>query len=108
MHVGTVASFQSPADREPQITNRIPFVGLNADSSSLMEGTVKLKPYFASQPKWLLLGECIGAAMLIGIMDFNTSWEVSLFAFYGIPVFIASWYLGKLQGLLLGLVAGVV
>ncbi len=62
---------------------------------------MKLGAAFEKQPKWLVVAESILMIAIIGVCDYATSWEFSLFVFYGFPVFVASWYAGRKAGFLL-------
>ncbi len=81
---------------------------LNTAALPLMDRSVKPRFTFATQPRWLLLAECLLILTIVGMVDFLTSWEVSLFVFYGVPIFIASWYAGRLPGFSLAALAGCV
>ncbi len=89
------------------MTQGLPCAGLNSAVPQPMEGGVKLTSFFSKQPKWLLLTECVGATGAIGVLDRMTSWEVSLFVFYGLPIFVTSWYFGRLPGLIMAGLAGL-
>jgi signal transduction histidine kinase len=48
------------------------------------------------------------AVLLAGVLDFVTVPQVSLSVFYVLPVVVTAWYAGKRNGLLIGLLAGIV
>lgn len=62
---------------------------------------------FGSQPRWLLLVELYVVIVVLGLIDYQTTWELSLFVFYAIPIFAAAWYVDQRQGLLLATVGAV-
>jgi signal transduction histidine kinase len=68
---------------------------------------VKLNAAFSAQPKWLIIAEMVLLIGIIGFSDYATSWEVSLFVFYGVPIFIAAWQVGRPAGFALAFLAGV-
>ncbi|MFN0079064.1 MAG: ATP-binding protein [Prosthecobacter sp.] len=60
------------------------------------------------QPAWLALVLPLLLALLMGWLDYDTGWEVSLFIFYALPIFLAVWWSGSRAGLLIALLSGVV
>lgn len=66
---------------------------------------VKLQAAFSAQPKWLIIAEMVCLIGLIGVGDFVTTWEMSLFVVYGMPIFIATWLTGRHVGFVLAGVA---
>ena len=63
---------------------------------------------FAEQPKPLIVAEMACLTAGIGIVDFFTKWEVSLFVLYGIPIFAASWLASRRAGFGIAVLAGLV
>jgi signal transduction histidine kinase len=59
---------------------------------------------FGAQPRWLLLLELYVIIVLLGMVDYQTSWELSLFVFYAFPIFAAAWYADQKRALLLATV----
>lgn len=57
-------------------------------------------------PGWIF-AEMIGVILLIGLCDFETGYEVSLFIFYGAPIFAVGWACAKDLGILASLIAGL-
>jgi signal transduction histidine kinase len=47
-------------------------------------------------------------AVMIGWLDYSTGWEMSLFIFYALPIFIVVWHSGLLSGLVMTAICGVV
>lgn len=69
---------------------------------------MNLSPIFQYHPsKATTLGLGLGAIIILGILDFLTGYEVSMFVFYGIPIAVVGWLSGKKPGLLLALLAGL-
>jgi len=62
---------------------------------------------FGSQHRWLLLTELYLAIVVLGLIDYQTTWELSLFVFYALPIFAAAWYVGQRNGLLLATIGAV-
>lgn len=69
---------------------------------------MKLSTSFASQPRWVIVAEMAGLASAIGVVDYVTTWEVSLFVLYGIPIFIAAWLVSRRAGFGIALLSGIV
>ena len=46
--------------------------------------------------------------LVIGFIDYLTGYEVSLFIFYGIPIFVIAWVCAKKLSILVALLAGIV
>jgi signal transduction histidine kinase len=86
----------------------IPGSLLHGVTRLLDSGAMQLKSPFTTQPIWLVLTECFLLTGMIGTIDFFSSWEISLFVLYGLPIFIGSWYVGRVWGLCLGIVAGLI
>lgn len=47
---------------------------------------------FAKQSRWAVYTEAVAAVMVIGWVDWVTGREISLFAFYSIPIFLTVWF----------------
>jgi signal transduction histidine kinase len=61
-----------------------------------------------SPVRWLVLGLCLLGAGVIGILDVETGWELSLFVLYGIPIFFAVWYWTLPVGIVLSLTCTII
>jgi len=61
-----------------------------------------------SQSLWLTLGAMMIVTLVIGWLDYITGFEVTMFVFYGIPIFLAVWWAGYRVGLFIALLSGVV
>jgi signal transduction histidine kinase len=59
------------------------------------------------QPVWLALGLPSLSALLMGWLDYITGWELSLFIFYAVPIFLAVWWAGTRAGLFIAVISGV-
>jgi len=46
--------------------------------------------------------------MILGFIDYATGYEVSLFIFYGVPIFVIAWTWDKRHSILSALIAGIV
>ena len=51
------------------------------------------------QPRWLLVLEALTLLAVIGLIDYRTGWEWSLFAPYALPIVIATWGIGFRTGI---------
>jgi signal transduction histidine kinase len=69
---------------------------------------VKFIAGLANQPNWLIGIESLLLTLVIGFLDYMTSWEVSLFVFYGIPIFFVSWCIGRSFGIAFSVLAAAV
>src|SRR5829696_8510469 len=47
---------------------------------------------FAALPRWVSLGSAWVTAAVIGWTDYVTGMELSLFALYAVPIFMAVWF----------------
>jgi signal transduction histidine kinase len=54
-----------------------------------------LETFLRSQPKPVIAGIALVMIALISWVDSLTGWQISLGVFYGIPVLLVVWYLGK-------------
>ena len=52
-----------------------------------------------AQPLWLLFATGVLGVALIGWLDFATGWELSLFVFYALPIFVVVWYGNQALGI---------
>jgi signal transduction histidine kinase len=48
----------------------------------------------------------LGLAVLMAALDRATTWEVSLFVFYAVPIVLAVWWVGSLSGYAMAFVCG--
>jgi signal transduction histidine kinase len=69
---------------------------------------VKIQAAFAAQPKWLIVAEMVCITAAFGFAGYLTTFEVSTFSFYGIPIFIAAWHAGRRAGFGIALLCGIV
>lgn len=69
---------------------------------------MNLADVFQKQPRWLLVAEAFVLVLLIGLADFKTGYEVSLYVLYSIPILLAVWFLGKSAGLWISVFSAIV
>ena len=69
---------------------------------------VKFRNAFAAQPRWLIVAEMTCLLAAVGFVDYLTAWEVSLFAFYGVPIFGAAWLVSRRAGFGFALLSAIV
>jgi signal transduction histidine kinase len=62
---------------------------------------------FAQQPCAWIFAEMMVCLMVIGILDFITSYKIRLLPFYAGPIFTVAWFCGKRRGIPTALIAGV-
>lgn len=63
---------------------------------------------FGRQPRPWILAEMVAALLVIGLLDFASGYEIRLFPFYAVPIFVAAWFCDKKSGMLIGLIAGII
>lgn len=61
-----------------------------------------------SQSIWLTIGVMMIFTLVIGWLDHITGFEITLFVFYGIPIFLTVWWAGNRAGLFIAILSGVV
>jgi signal transduction histidine kinase len=61
-----------------------------------------------SQSVWITTALTMLCTLGIGWLDHITGFQVTLFVFYGIPIFLAVWWGGTKPGLFIALISGVV
>jgi signal transduction histidine kinase len=65
------------------------------------------KLFCQRSPGWIF-SDMIGLTLILGFIDYATGYEVSLFIFYGVPIFIVAWTWDKRHSILSALIAGIV
>ena len=65
------------------------------------------KLFFRKSSGWIL-GANVALALVIGFVDYFTGYEVSLFIFYGVPIFIVAWACDKERAILIALICGII
>lgn len=65
-----------------------------------------LKLFSRQSCAWIFV-EMIALVLVIGFIDYITGYEVSLFIFYGVPIFLIAWFCDKKLALLTALIAGI-
>ena len=63
---------------------------------------------FCRQSREWIFGEMIILSLVIGFFDYVTGYQISLFIFYGIPIFITAWGCDKKMSILMALIAGLI
>ena len=63
---------------------------------------------FSRQSTGWIFGEGVALVLVIGFIDYLTGYEVSLFIFYAVPIFITAWASDKERAILVALIAGIV
>lgn len=69
---------------------------------------MKFQSAFAAQPKWLIIAEMMCFTVAFGVAGYLTTYDVSTFSFYGIPIFVAAWNAGRRAGFGIAVFCGVV
>lgn len=69
---------------------------------------MKIVDGFARQPRGWILGEVAVALIVIGVLDFITSYEFRLLPFYAGPIFVAGWFFGIRLGIGTALVSALI
>src|SRR4051812_14049755 len=69
---------------------------------------MKLTKAFAQQSRTWILAEVAAALLVIGFLDFVTSYEFRLLPLYAGPIFVAGWYFGRGLGIGTALVSAVI
>jgi signal transduction histidine kinase len=64
----------------------------------LSNSTMKLGNVFARQPRGWILAEMVIALLVIGLLDFTTSYQFRLLPIYAGPIFVAGWFFGGRYG----------
>ncbi len=60
------------------------------------------------QSTWLTIAVMMILTLGIGWLDYITGFELTLFVFYGIPIFLTVWWAGTRSGLFIAVLSGVV
>lgn len=69
---------------------------------------MKFSNRFLELPKPAVIALCFLTIFVIGISDYFTKWEVSLFIFYGFPIFGMAWHIDRRWGIVAGLACAIV
>ena len=70
--------------------------------------SMKLTKAFAQQSRAWILAEVVAALVVIGVLDFITSYEFRMLPLYAGPIFVAGWFFGKRLGIGAALVSAVI
>lgn len=63
---------------------------------------------FARQPRVWILAEMAAALLVIGGLDFVTSYQFRLLPFYAGPIFVVAWFVGARSGIAAALFSGAI
>jgi signal transduction histidine kinase len=69
---------------------------------------MKIVDGFSRQPRGWILGEVVAALIVIGVLDFITSYEFRLLPLYAGPIFVAGWFFGLRVGITTALVSAMI
>src|SRR5690349_21837507 len=61
---------------------------------------------FAQQPRIRIFLEMLALALIIGVLDFYSGYEIRLLPFYAAPIFVAAWFAGRPAGLTIAAICG--
>src|SRR4051812_24543941 len=67
-----------------------------------------LSRIFKDQRQNWVFAEIIVLVMAIGLIDLLTGYQISIFIFYGLPIFAVAWFSDKKRAILIALFAGIV
>ncbi len=68
---------------------------------------MNIKEYLDNQSATLRVATVFCLVVLIGFIDYLTGFEISLAVFYLIPIFIATWYVGKRFGFFVAVISSL-
>lgn len=63
---------------------------------------------FKKQPRGWIFGEMVLVSLVIGAVDFLTGYQVSLFMFYGLPIFAVAWLCDRKHAHLMAILCGLI
>lgn len=63
---------------------------------------------FGQQRRAWIVAEMVAALLLIGALEFATGYEIRLFPFYAVPIFVVAWFCDRKSAVLVGLFAGII
>jgi signal transduction histidine kinase len=69
---------------------------------------MKIVDGFSRQPRGWILAEVGAALLVIGVLDFITSYEFRLLPLYAGPIFVAGWFFGKRLGIATAVVSALI
>lgn len=67
---------------------------------------MNLSKRFGQQPRSWIIAEMAVAVVVIGVLDFITSYKFRLLPFYAGPIFVVAWFFGKRLGIATALLSG--
>jgi signal transduction histidine kinase len=69
---------------------------------------MNLSEAFKSQPRLWIFAEMVVASLVIGAVDFATGYQISLFLFYGLPIFAIAWLCDGKSAFLMAILCGLI
>ena len=69
---------------------------------------MSLSKGFARQPRVWIFAEMMVSLLVIGVLDFITSYKFRLLPLYVGPIFVVAWFFGKKMGVVSALFSGVI
>lgn len=69
---------------------------------------MNLSSAFKKQAAHWIFSEMVMAILCVGYVDYASGYSVSLFIFYGAPIFAVAWFCSKRHGILAALIAGII
>jgi signal transduction histidine kinase len=69
---------------------------------------MSLSKAFARQPRAWILAEMVASLLVIGVLDFITSYRFRLLPFYAGPIFVVAWFYGTKLGIVAALVSAAI
>jgi signal transduction histidine kinase len=69
---------------------------------------MKITDGFSRQPRGWILGEVAAALIVIGVLDFITSYQFRLLPLYAGPIFVAGWFFGKRLGIAAAVISAMI
>jgi hypothetical protein len=63
---------------------------------------------FSKQPRVIIVIETLLLVLGIGVIDWLTGYEISLFVFYSLPILLAVWFVNRAFGIFLCIICAVV
>ena len=68
----------------------------------------KIFASIGGQPRWLVFTESLLLTAAIGLLDYSSGYEVSMFIFYGIPILAVAWWCDRRRAVLLAIISAVI
>ncbi len=68
----------------------------------------RLSESIRSQPEWLIWAEGFLLVLLVGVIDYLTSYDLTVFVLYSLPILFLSWFAGQKAGIAAGVTSAIV